>query len=184
MGGTFDPIHVAHLVAAASARYACDLDRVLLVVAGDPWQKHGTVVASAAARYDMVAAALDDVDGFEASRLEIDRPGPSYMADTAAALSAPERELVLIIGADAAARLDTWQRCDELRALVTLAVVGRADVEGPPPEGWRSVSVPMPRLDVSSTELRRRVAQGEPIDFLVPAPAVRVIRERGLYTAP
>ena len=61
MGGTFDPIHVAHLVAAASARYACDLDRVLLVVAGDPWQKHGTVVASAAARYDMVAAALDDV---------------------------------------------------------------------------------------------------------------------------
>jgi nicotinate-nucleotide adenylyltransferase len=181
-GGTFDPIHIAHVFAAVSARYQCELDRVLFVVAGDPWQKHGTVVASAEDRYAMVAAALDGADGLEPSRIEIDRPGPSYMVDTAEALTAPDRELFLVIGADAASRLSTWQRADDLRALVTLAVVGRAE-SAPQLDGWPAVAVDMPRLDVSSTELRARIGAGAPIDVLVPEPVVRVIRDRGLYTA-
>ena len=98
MGGTFDPVHVAHLAAAAAARHQLGLDRVLLVVAGDPWQKHGTVVAPADARYEMVAAAIDGVDGLEASRLEIDRPGLTYTIDTVEQLQPPDRELFLIVG--------------------------------------------------------------------------------------
>jgi nicotinate-nucleotide adenylyltransferase len=90
--------------------------------------------------------------------------------------------LYLVIGADAASRLSTWERVTDLRALVTLAVVGRAESE-PRLDGWPAVAVDMPRLDVSSTDLRARVAAGAPIDVLVPEPVVRVIRERGLYTA-
>jgi nicotinate-nucleotide adenylyltransferase len=184
LGGTFDPVHVGHLAAAAAARHHLALTRVLLVVAGDPWQKHGQVVAPAEARYEMVAAALDGVDGLETSRLELDRPGPTYTMDTVDELQAPGRELFLIVGADVAANIETWDRADELRDAVTLAVIDR---EGAPPAavpaGWRSVPVPMPRLDVSSTELRRRVAEGAPVEFLVPTAAVRVLRAHGLYTA-
>lgn len=184
MGGTFDPVHVAHLAAAAAARHQLRLDRVLLVVAGDPWQKHGHVVAPAAARYDMVAAAVDGVDGFEPSRIELDRPGPTYTIDTVEQLREPDRELFLVVGADVAAGLDTWHRVDELRNLVTLALVDREGAApAAVPAGWRGARVVMPRLDVSSTDLRRRVAAGEPVDFLIPPGAVRVLRERALYTA-
>lgn len=182
-GGTFDPVHVAHLVAAMSARHQLGLDRVLLVVARDPWQKHGDVVAPAAARYDMVAAALEGVNGLDASRIEIDRDGPTYTIDTVHDLHAPDREIVLVVGSDVASRLGTWHRVDELRAAVSLAIVAR---EGEPvvlPDGWRAEAVSMPRLDVSSTDLRRRVAAGEPIDFLVPPAAVQVLRARALYTS-
>jgi len=182
-GGTFDPIHVAHLVAAMSARHQCELARVLLVVAGDPWQKHGTVVASADDRFAMVAAAIEGVDGLEASRIEIDRPGPSYMVETAETLHAPDCELFLVIGADAASRLSTWHRADDLRGLVTLAVVGRSEGAPVVDDGWNMVAVNMPRLDISSTDLRERIANGISVDFLIPGPAVRVIRDRNLYTA-
>jgi nicotinate-nucleotide adenylyltransferase len=184
LGGTFDPVHVGHLAAAAAARHALRLDRVLLVVAADPWQKRGTVVAPADARYEMVAAALEGADGLEPSRLELDRPGPTYTVDTVAALRADERELFLIVGADVAATLPTWHRVEELRTAVTLAVVDREGEPAlQPPAGWRAERIALPGLDVSSTELRRRVAAGEPIEFLVPMPAVRVIRARDLYTA-
>ena len=184
LGGTFDPVHVGHLVAAVAARHHAALQRVLLVVAGDPWQKHGLVVAPAEARYDMVAAAIEGVDGLEASRLELDRPGLSYTMDTVERLRGPGRELFLIVGADVAAGLHTWQRVDELRASVTLAIVEREHAPAvPAPEGWRAVPIPMPRIDVSSTDLRQRIAAGEPVDFLVPLPAVRVLRAHGLYTA-
>jgi nicotinate-nucleotide adenylyltransferase len=183
-GGTFDPVHVGHLAAACAARHQLGLARVLLVVAADPWQKRGEVAAPADARFEMVRAAVDGVEGLEPSRLELDRPGPSYTVDTVAALAGPGRRLVLIVGADVASRLASWHRVDELREAVTLAIVereGAAPAE--PPKGWRSERVSLPRLDISSTDLRRRVADGEPIEFLVPLPAVRVIRARGLYTA-
>jgi nicotinate-nucleotide adenylyltransferase len=185
LGGTFDPVHVAHLAAAAAARDQHGLDRVIVVVAGDPWQKRGRVCARAAARYEMVAAAIDGVEGIEVSRLEIDRSGPTYTIDSVETLrrEAPSRELFLIVGRDVAASIETWHRADELRAAVTLAIVDRED--GAPsvtPPGWRTVRVGMPRLDVSSTELRRRIAAGESIDFLIPPPAARVLRARGLYT--
>jgi nicotinate-nucleotide adenylyltransferase len=185
LGGTFDPVHVAHLAAACAARHQLELASVLLLVAGEPWQKRGAVVAPAEARFAMVAAAVDGVDGLEASRIEIDRDGPTYTIDTVEALSTPERDLYLILGTDVARKLDTWHRVEDLRALVTLAIVDReGDAIEDAPDGWRVVRVTMPRLDVSSTDLRRRVAAGEPVEFLVPLPAVRVLRERCLYTAP
>jgi nicotinate-nucleotide adenylyltransferase len=185
LGGTFDPVHVAHLAAAAAARDQLKLTRVLVVVAGDPWQKQGRVRAGAAVRYEMVAAAIDGVDGLEASRLEIDRSGPTYTIDTIETLhrELPERELFLIVGSDVAASLDSWHRADALRAALTLAVVDREDAAPSiPPSGWRCVRVHMPRLDVSSTDLRRRIAAGESVDFLVPPPAARIMRARNLYT--
>jgi nicotinate-nucleotide adenylyltransferase len=185
LGGTFDPVHVAHLAAASAARDQLQLDRVLVVVAGDPWQKRGRVCARAQDRYDMVAAAIDGVSGLEVSRLEIDRGGPTYTIDTVEALRRddPERELFLIVGSDVASSVETWHRPDDLRAAVTLAFVDREDAApSTPPPGWRCVRVHMPRLDVSSTDLRRRIAAGESVDFLVPPPAARVLRARGLYT--
>jgi nicotinate-nucleotide adenylyltransferase len=182
MGGTFDPVHIAHVVAAAEARYQLHLDRVLFVVAGDPWQKHESVSAPAGARYEMVAAALEGFEGFEPSRIEIDRAGPTYTIDTVNELHASDRELFLIVGRDVAQSLDTWKSVDELRAAVSLAIVDREGVHADPPPGWNAVPVTMPRLDVSSTDLRRRVAAGEPVEFLMPPGAVRVMRARGLYT--
>ena len=181
-GGTFDPVHVAHLVDATSARYQLGLDRVLLVVAGAPWQKHERDLAPADARYDMVAAAIDGVDGLEASRLEIDRPGPTYTIDTVEQLACEDRELFLVMGSDVAASLSAWNRVDELRAATTLAIIDRDDTPVEAPPGWSVVRVRTPRFELSSTELRRRVAEGEPVEYLIPLPAVRVLRERGLYT--
>ena len=183
-GGTFDPVHVGHLVAANEARHQLVLNRVLLVVAADPWQKHGQVTAAAADRYDLVAAAVEGVPGLEPSRLELERGGPSYTVDTIEQLTEPGRELYLVVGADVARRLDSWHRADDLRRQVILAVVGR---EGEPisaPPGWAVIPVSMPRLDVSATDVRARIAAGSPIDFLVPTPAARLIRARGLYTTP
>ena len=182
-GGTFDPVHVGHLVGAVEARYQLDLDRVLFVVARDPWQKRGQVVAPADARFAMVAAAVAGVDGFEASTLELDRSGPTYTIDTVADLAAAHRDLFLIVGADAAAGLDTWKRAEDLREAVTVAMLARAtDTALEPLIGWDVRPVTMPRLDVSSTALRDRLARGAPVDFLVPPGAIRVIRERRLYT--
>ncbi len=187
-GGTFDPVHVGHVVAAVEARWALALDRVLLVVAGDPWQKSGSVRASAADRLALVEAAVDGIDGLAASDVEIARGGPSVAAETLEALRAPRRELVLVVGADVAARLATWRRAADLPALATLAVVERAgDAPGPLDTldpAWKVARVPMPRLDVSSTDVRARVASGRPIDGLVPPAAAALIRARGLYNAP
>jgi nicotinate-nucleotide adenylyltransferase len=193
LGGTFDPVHIAHLVAAVAARHALGLDRVLLVVAGDPWQKRGTVAASAADRLAMTRAAATDVDGLDVSAIEVERSGPTYTIDTLRALSAADRELFLIVGADVAATFDTWHEADAVRAAATLVVVSRngdhADDREPAEtddahddHAHAAVHVRIPRLDIASSDLRVRVANGEPIDGLVPPGAVRVIRERRLYT--
>jgi nicotinate-nucleotide adenylyltransferase len=184
LGGTFDPLHIAHLVAAAEARYALDLDRVLFVVANDPWQKRDRTVSPAEDRYAMVAAALEGVEGFEPSRVELDRGGESYTADTLAELRAqlPDAELFLLVGADVAKELHTWKRVDDVRRLATIAVWRREGIDVVSPgRGWRMVEVDMPYFEVSSTELRARAAAGHPLDWLVPDAAVRLIRERGLY---
>ncbi len=183
-GGTFDPVHNGHVAVASDVRDVLCLDRVLLVVASDPWQKRGSVIASAEARYELVLAALDGVDGVEASRVELDHGGPSVTADTLEALQRPGRELFLLLGADAVANMPTWRRLEETRDLATLAIIGRAG-EGslPPGPGWRVEHVDAPRLDISSTELRARIAAGRPIDGLVPPAVVRAIHARGLYAA-
>ena len=178
-GGTFDPVHIGHLAVAVAARHELGLDRVLLVVANVPWQKAGTrPLTPAEDRYAMVEAAVADLDGIEASRIELDRGGPSYTVETLEALAeGGSRELFLILGADAAANLHTWVRADEVPALAELVAVPRPGT--PPPPGMRTLDVPY--LDVSSSDLRARVTDGRPLDVLVPAAALRVIRERGLY---
>jgi nicotinate-nucleotide adenylyltransferase len=183
-GGTFDPVHVAHIVAAVEARRALALDRVVLVPAGDPWQKRGSVTAPAADRLAMVRAATDGIEGLEVSPLEVERDGPSYTYQTLEALSAPDRRLFLIVGADVAATMHSWVGIERLPGLATLVVVDRAGdqpADGGLPPGWPGERVAIPRLDVSSTELRARAARGWPLHGLVPPGAVRIIAERGLY---
>jgi len=183
-GGTFDPVHVGHVVAAVDTRAALDLDRVLMVVAGDPWQKRDRVVAGATDRLALVEAAVADIEGVEACALEVERDGPSVTADTLVALAAPDRELFLVLGTDAVSNMPTWRRLEETRHLATLAIVERGGVGGvgPPGDGWQVEHVKIPQLDIASTDLRDRLGAGRPIDGLVPPAAVRVIRERGLYT--
>lgn len=183
-------MHVGHLVAAVNARHELTLDRVLLVVANEPWQKAGSrPVTPAADRLALVEAAVGGVEGLESSAIEIERGGPSYTADTVAELEArwPGAELNLIVGADAAAGLGSWERIDEVRTRVVLVVVNRPGTAisagpGSPLEGWDVRMVEVPALEISSTDLRDRVATGRPLDFLVPMPAIHVIRERGLYS--
>ena len=184
-GGTFDPPHVGHLVVAVNARHALHLDRVLLVVAHDPWQKSQTrALSSAEDRYAMVQAAVAGVDGLEASRIELDRGGVSYTADTLAALRDEDssRALFLIVGSDAAGGLPTWERGEEVRNLATVVVVSRPGTEErKPPKGWSWEGLVTPRLEVSSTDLRARFADGRPLDYLLTTAVIECIRARGLY---
>jgi len=167
-----------------NVRHALGLDRVLLVVANDPWQKSGRCLTPAADRMAMVEAAVARADGIEPSAIEIDRGGPSYTADTLEELAAQDgdAELFLIVGADVAADLGSWRRTDVVARLATLVVVNRAgtmscDV-GPP---WRVERVTIPALDVSSSDLRARAAAGMPLEYLTPAAVIDSISERGLY---
>lgn len=183
LGGSFDPVHNAHLVAATEVRAALGLDRVLLVVAGNPWQKQGTVIATAAVRLALVEAAVAGIDGLEASAVELDAAA-SVTADTLERLARPGRSLFLILGADAVANMGTWRRLEDTKDLATVVVVERSGGVGvePPGTGWEICHVPIPRLDVSSSDIRARIAAGRPIDGLVPPGVVRLVRSRGLYT--
>jgi nicotinate-nucleotide adenylyltransferase len=185
LGGTFDPVHTAHVVVACEVLDQLALDRVLLVVAGDPWQKRGRVVASAADRLALARAAVEGIDGLEVSSVEVEREGPSVTADTLEALQAENRTLFLVLGADAVANMGTWRRLEDTKHLAEIVVVERAgDLEvRPPGEGWRVHHVAVPRLDISSTDVRARLAAGRPIAGLVPPAVVNEIARRGLYTA-
>ena len=185
LGGTFDPVHHGHLVAAVDVRHALGLDLVYLVVAHRPWQKEHRQLADPEARLAMVEAAVRGVEGLEASALEIERGGLTYTADTLADFrrQAPEAELFLIVGEDVARSLPTWERLDEVRDGCTLAIVGRpgSGFEAGGLDGWRWTRVEVPSLDISSSDIRRRVADGRPIDYLTPPAVVRQIEERCLY---
>ncbi len=184
-GGTFDPIHNGHVEAAETVYRTLGLDRMLLVVANEPWQKEGTrSVTPAEDRYAMVEAATEGRPGLEPSRLEIERGGPSYTVDTVNELRRkdPSSQLIVVIGADVVGDLPTWRDEPKLRQNATLAVVDRPGVAMvEPPPGWRSVRVPVAPFDVSSTELRARLEAGLPVDGLIPDPVIRCIRLRGLY---
>lgn len=187
LGGTFDPIHVGHLVAAVNSRHALDLDRVIMMVANIPWQKAGTrAVSTAADRLALVEAAVGGVPGVEAGAMEIERGGESYTADTLAELArrGPDDELFLIIGWDVAPVLTTWERYEEVQELATLVVVNRPGSPHPhelSDAGWRVVEVTVPNLEISSTDLRDRAADGRPLDYLIPADGVHCIQARGMY---
>jgi nicotinate-nucleotide adenylyltransferase len=185
LGGTFDPPHIGHIAAAVEVRSALHLDRVLLMVANDPWQKTGTrPLSEASDRLAMVSAAVRGIEGIEASDLEIDRGGVTYSIDTLQFLraTAPDQQLFLIVGSDAASNLHTWHRYEELPDLATLVIVDRdGDNDAEPPSGWSAVRVSVPRLDISSSELRDRVRSGRPLAPFLDATVINEIRARGLY---
>jgi nicotinate-nucleotide adenylyltransferase len=193
LGGTFDPPHIGHVAAATAARAQLHLDRVLFVVANDPWQKSPVRdVSPAADRLALVEAAIEGVDGAEVSRMELDRGGPSYTVETVEELAARATaegreppEQFLIVGADVADTLSTWHRAEDLAELVTLAVVARPGARAPGDLGpWRVEFVPGTSVDVSSSEIRELVGRGDSIVGLVPPSVERCIRQRTLYAVP
>ncbi|MBI3154849.1 MAG: nicotinate (nicotinamide) nucleotide adenylyltransferase [Burkholderiales bacterium] len=184
-GGSFDPPHRAHVALAASALVQLALAEVRWIPAGQPWQKTRTVTP-AQHREAMVRLAIDGEPRFVLDRIELDRAGPSYTLDTVRALQArePGAEWVLLIGADQYAGLHTWQDWRELLARVTLAVANRPGLHpAPHAEVLRHPHrvVPLAMLDISSTEIRARVARGAPIDDLVPPAVARYIDLHTLY---
>lgn len=184
LGGTFDPPHIGHLVMATAVREELGLDEVVLMVAGDPYQKtEQDRVTPAEDRLAMTAAAVEGLSGLEASDMEIRRKGPTYTVETLESMrrERPGVELFWILGADAARGLDTWHRYRDLASLATIVVVDRPGANPGTPPGVPVRFVEAPRLDVSSTELRARAAAGRSLQFLVPEGAISVIRQRGLY---
>ena len=183
-GGTFDPPHVGHLVTAVNVLHELDLDAVVLMVANVPWQKEGSRdITPARHRFDMVEAAVRDVPGLVPGRIEIDRGGHSYTADTLAALSEqyPGASLFTIVGDDAAAGLSTWTRHAEVVEMSSLVVVDRPGDPVELPAGVDWIRVEVPRLEVSSTDLRARFIDGRPLNYLVTQPVLDVIEQRALY---
>ncbi|CAN5668108.1 nicotinate-nucleotide adenylyltransferase [soil metagenome] len=183
-GGTFDPPHVGHLVTAINVRHALNLDLVVLMVANVPWQKvDDRQITAAEHRYAMVAAAVADVPGLVAGRDEIDHGGPSYTADTLVTLAQhnPGATLFTIVGDDAAAGIETWDRYEEVAKLSTLVVVDRPGEPVVLSDRFEWERVEVPRLDVSSTDLRRRFHDGRPAEFLITDPVLSVIDSSDLY---
>ncbi|HVB27172.1 MAG TPA: nicotinate-nucleotide adenylyltransferase [Mycobacteriales bacterium] len=186
MGGTFDPVHNGHLVAASEVTARFALDEVLFVPTGEPWQKSHPEVSPAEDRYLMTVIATASNPRFSVSRIDIDRTGPTYTYDTLRALRTlygPGSELFFITGADALAEILGWHRVDELFALAHFVGVTRpghrlAD-PGLPAGGVSLVEVPA--LAISSTDCRDRVRRGEPVWYLVPDGVVVYIGKRGLY---
>jgi nicotinate-nucleotide adenylyltransferase len=181
------------VAAALKCRDQLDLDRVLFVVANDPWQKSPLrAVSPAEDRLAMVRAAVEATAGLDVSRIEIDRGGPSYTVETVEELAEEARdrgtdppEQFLIVGADVVETLSTWHRVDELARLVTLVVVGRPGVPAPHDvPGWRFEVVDGSGVDVSSSAVRALVAGGRSIEGLVPEAVGHCIWRRGLYAVP
>jgi len=184
-GGTFDPVHDAHLALARCALETLPLDQVWWVPAGRPWQKD-RVVTPAHHREAMVRLAIAGEPRFVLERCELEREGPSYTLDTVRALQAarPGVAMTLIIGADQYVTLHSWQHWRELLSRVGLAVASRPGVVATPrPEVQRHAHrvVPLPMLEISSTDIRQRVARGQPVDDLVPPQVARYIAREGLY---
>ena len=183
LGGTFDPIHIAHLHAGETALAGAGLDRVLFMPAGDPWQKADRVRASDVDRLEMTRLAIAGVEGFELDDREIVRRGPTYTIDTLLSFPADE-ELFLILGSDAAAGLPTWHRWEEVLDRARILVMPRPGSD----PGAVKESVPdailldMAPLDISSTWIRESAATGRPYRFLVPAAVYEYIETRGIYT--
>ena len=194
LGGTFDPPHAGHVAAARAVIEQLGLDRLLLVVANDPWQKSGQrTISPAEDRYALTEALAGEIPAAEVSRLEIDRGGPSYSVDTAEAVLAATgaaglaAELFLVVGADLVPELASWHRVEDLQRLVTLAVVSRPTGVAPAPApgpGWRVVQVDGPQVAISSSDVRDLLASGGSVEGMVPEAVIRCIHRHGLYAVP
>jgi len=187
LGGTFDPVHVGHLILAEQAREQLRLDRVLFVPAGDPWRKAQRSVTPARHRLAMVRLAVAGNPAFEVDESEIRREGPTYTVETLRELRerlSPDDELFFIVGEDALADLPAWRDPAGIAALALIAVAPRQGVQAPalPFDASRLVRVEMPFVDISSTDLRERARAGRSLRYLVPDAVEAYIREKGLYT--
>ena len=189
MGGTFDPIHHGHLVAAEEARWQFDLDRVVFVPTGQPWQKP-VGVSPAEDRFQMTVIATASNPTFTVSRLEIDYQGPTYTVDTLRRLRAEQPEgtrLLFITGADAVLQILTWREPDQVLALAEFIAATRPGfdldslVSQVPGAAGRIHRMEITALAISGSDLRGRVARGAPIRYLVPDGVARYIHEHGLY---
>lgn len=191
MGGTFDPIHFGHLIAAEEARRCFHLDRVIFIPNGRPPHKTDYPVSPAGARHDMVVLATASNPAFEVSRIEVDRPGPSYAVDTVEQIASQvgtDTPLFFITGADAIVEIATWHDPERLAEMCEFIAVLRPgyDVERlertlPPHFMARTRVLRIPGVDISSTELRRRAGSGESLRYLTPEPVARYIENRHLY---
>jgi nicotinate-nucleotide adenylyltransferase len=191
LGGTFDPVHLGHLVIACEMQFELDLDLVLWVPAGDPPHKPDQVITPASHRVRMLELALADREGFVIDRTDLERAGPSYTADTVARIQAnhPEDRMFFLMGADSLRDLHTWREPERILAVAELGVARRPDVEIDLEDAIerlpaildRVTIVNVPLIGISSRDLRRRVAHGEPIAYQVPPDVERYIREHHLY---
>ena len=193
LGGTFDPVHLGHLIVAEEARLALGLEQVLFMLAAQPWRKAGKAVSAGADRLAMVRLATADNPAFAASEIELQREGPTYTADTLAALRAElgsEAELWFLMGADALLDLPNWKDPEQIIALARLAVVERDGGAGAavtqvervlPGIAARIQRVAMPRIDMSSTELRRRLREGRSTRYWLHPAVERYATEHKLY---
>ncbi len=191
LGGTFDPIHLGHLIIAEEARDRLDLEEVCFVPARDPWMKAGQPLTSGHDRLSMARLAMEDNPFFRVSTLELERPGPSYTVDTLRELQedyGPEAQLFFILGSDAFDRFDEWKDTEGILGLAILVVVDRpgatASAEAIAQQVGNAGSVERVRgvhLEISAKDIRRRVAAGASIRYLVPEPVERYIYARGLY---
>ncbi|HEX5348274.1 MAG TPA: nicotinate-nucleotide adenylyltransferase [Pseudonocardiaceae bacterium] len=185
MGGTFDPIHHGHLVAASEVQARFELDEVVFVPTGIPWQKDDREVSPAEDRYLMTVIATASNPRFSTSRVDIERQAPTLTVDTLTDLRSqfPDDEMFFITGADALAQILSWKRVDELFALAHLVGVTRPgfhlDGQHLPDQAVSLIEVPA--MAISSTDCRQRVGRGQPVWYLVPDGVVQYISKRGLY---
>lgn len=186
MGGTFDPIHHGHLVAASEVAHLFALDEVVFVPTGQPWMKEGRKTSAAEDRYLMTVIATASNPRFSVSRVDIERPGKTYTIDTLREMReihGPDVELFFITGADALSEILSWRDADELFHLAHFIGCTRPGhrLADPGLPGGGVSLVEVPALAISSTECRERVRAGEPVWYLVPDGIVQYINKRGLY---
>ena len=185
MGGTFDPIHNGHLVAASEVQQKFNLDEVIFVPTGEPWMKLESDVTEGEHRYLMTVIATAANPRFTVSRVDIDRVGPTYTVDTLRDIheARPDADLFFISGADAIAQIVEWKDVDQVWPLAHFVAVSRPGhqltISGLPEQGVSSLEVPA--LAISSTDCRRRVSRGFPVWYLVPDGVVQYISKHHLY---
>ena len=195
MGGTFDPIHYGHLVAAEMARCKFNLSKVLFIPSGTPPHKHRRDISAAGLRYEMTERAIQDNPAFDISGLELERKGPSYTVDTLRVVRRtwPEHDLYFITGTDALREIFSWREAEEILMMTEFIGAARpgfdasdfllqVQQEHPETQG-RIHHLEVPALAISSTDIRARVEHGEPIRYLLPEPVRHFIQQHGLYTA-
>jgi nicotinate-nucleotide adenylyltransferase len=195
MGGTFDPIHYGHLVAAEMARAEFSLNKVLFIPSGTPPHKDRSDITAAGLRFEMVERAIQDNPAFEISALELRRKGPSYTVDTLRVLRRtwPEHEFYFITGSDALRQIFSWREVEEILMMTKFIGAARPgfdasdfllQVQKERPETQERIHyIEVPALAISSTDIRARVKRGQPIRYLLPEPVRLYIQQHGLYTA-